>query len=287
MDEITIIVNSCDAYADVWPPFFASLREMWPDLRYSILLNTESKSYLYSGLNITTLGPDAEYSNQVEPWWHRLLRHLNSIDSEYVLMLFDDYIVEEPVNGIKIEQCKAWLKSDDTIGAFYLVQGGFNLTLDTQYQLFSLVRPRSDYIVNSAPALWNKHLLESFVGKIDTPWAWEYFGSARAYRQNIKFYSIKDKHYEIYKYQYERGGAIHQGKWVKAVIAPVIERYSLQIDCSKRGFDEEILKKRKPSWYFQFYLTGWRMVKWDVFVFINRALFRLAKRMLRKLFLTK
>ena len=46
-NDITIIVNSCDKYSDLWYPFFELLRIQWPDLSYPIILNTESKTYVH------------------------------------------------------------------------------------------------------------------------------------------------------------------------------------------------------------------------------------------------
>ena len=44
--NITVLVNSCDSYSDAWYPFFTLWKKYWPDCKYPIILNTESKSYL-------------------------------------------------------------------------------------------------------------------------------------------------------------------------------------------------------------------------------------------------
>ncbi len=41
--EVTVLINSCDAYSDLWEPFFKLFSIYWPDCPYEIVLNTEYK----------------------------------------------------------------------------------------------------------------------------------------------------------------------------------------------------------------------------------------------------
>ena len=55
-DRYTIVVSSCDAYSDLWEPFFKVLKAEWKGLdKIPIVLNTESKSFSYDGLDIRTM----------------------------------------------------------------------------------------------------------------------------------------------------------------------------------------------------------------------------------------
>jgi hypothetical protein len=59
-EDLTILVNSCDAYEDLWYPFFELFRINWPNCKYDIVLNTETKSYTHpkAGLpEIVTYNP--------------------------------------------------------------------------------------------------------------------------------------------------------------------------------------------------------------------------------------
>ena len=53
--KLTVLVNSCDSYSDLWNTFFDVLRLQWHDCPYEIILNTETKNYSYNGFNIKTL----------------------------------------------------------------------------------------------------------------------------------------------------------------------------------------------------------------------------------------
>ena len=43
-NRMTMLVNSCDAYEDLWQPFFTLLKRYFAPLDMRILLNTDRKS---------------------------------------------------------------------------------------------------------------------------------------------------------------------------------------------------------------------------------------------------
>ena len=48
-NRVTLLVNSCDAYADLWQPFFTLLKRYFVPLPAEILLNTETKDFAFDG----------------------------------------------------------------------------------------------------------------------------------------------------------------------------------------------------------------------------------------------
>ena len=255
-DDCTVVVNSCDNYEDIWDPFFMVLRDQWSSCKYKIILNTEKKSYFLPGLDIKTF--PLQDSNTKNLWGNRLREVLKCIDTEYVIMLFDDFLLEAPVNQAKIEKCLSWMKKDERIAVFYFTNiSGMNIK-DQVYMDFERLPKVKDYKLNSAPALWRRERLISFTGKLDTPWAWEFFGSARTYQTNEAFYCACQGKEDVFSFRYNLGGAIHRGKWVYSVIKPVIDKYGINIDLSIRGIEDETLKTYPHSlkWKIKFFFYG-------------------------------
>ena len=97
--NLTIIVNTCDDYSDVLSIFFKSFEKWWPDCPYPIVINTESKQY-------SSLYPATTYTYQLnsnkDDWGGRLLSTLSQIKTDFVLMTYDDYILEDKVEIEKI-----------------------------------------------------------------------------------------------------------------------------------------------------------------------------------------
>ena len=66
--DVTILVNSCDLYEDVWEPFFRLLKIQWPECeQYRIVLNTETKEYNCEFLKVETIcgGRNSTWSERI------------------------------------------------------------------------------------------------------------------------------------------------------------------------------------------------------------------------------
>ena len=270
--DCTIIVNSCDSYDDVWLPFFSALKDMWPDCKYKIILNTEHKNFKFDGLEIISLNLSAEDGKK--PWGWRLRKALTLVNTEFVITLFDDFILESPVDYAKLEQCISDMKVNSDIAAFYFNNIPGPNTLDSRFPEFELIGSRNDYRLNSAPAIWRTKQLLEFTGEIDSPWAWEFFGSARTYRSSKLFYCARTGKEDTFVYNYSLGGAIRRGKWVLNVIRPAVQKYGISLDLEKRGISSESLSDGKYSlkWKIDFFLLGFKMVGFNAFIFLYRVL---------------
>ena len=75
-----ILVNSCDAYEDVWELFFCALKDQWKDCDLEIYLNTEKKTYKFDGLRLNKVNNYAQL-NLNKAWGGRLLETLKDIIS--------------------------------------------------------------------------------------------------------------------------------------------------------------------------------------------------------------
>ena len=265
-NSVSILINSCDAYEDVWNPFFHSFYENWPDCPYKIYLNTETKEYKSEFIQVTSLGV-LQGKRNIE-WGERLRDCLSRIESDYVVMLFDDFCLEGRVDQRKIEICVEKLKKYKTIDVFYLVNA-FRELIDNSKKTFIEVPAGKDYRLNSAPGLWRRDSLIKYTDKKDNPWAWEYFGTIRIENLIHRHFLTLNGKPDIYPYNYKIGGAIHRGRWVESVIKPIDKKYDLNIDFSKRGFTDETQDKNSKLWDLKFVLTGTKMVGLKAFRYLQ------------------
>ena len=278
-NDCTVIINSCDNYEDVWLPFFSAFNAMWPDCECKIILNTEHKSFSFEGLQIVSL--NLSPAEGKKPWGWRLRRALSLVDTEFVIALFDDFILEAPVNQSKLAQCIQEMKKNAEISVFYFNNiPGIN-SPDPEHEDFELIGKRNDYRLNSAPALWKTQQLLKFTGDLDSPWAWEFFGSARTYGDSGHFYCAQLEKENTFVYNYTLGGAIRRGKWVSSVIVPAVKKYNLSLDLERRGFASESLADGKYSlkWKVDFFLLGFKMIGLSAFIFFYRVV---AKKLLKR-----
>lgn len=263
--DLTIVVNTCDAYHDVLSIFFHALRDCWPDCPYPVVINTESRIYSHPARvhhHSTKKGED--------DWGARLRATLSTIDSNYVLMLYDDFIVDAPVSHERVQQALNMLQSQAAAVVAYLIDTALPLSHSDTDEVFVAIRDRVDYRLNSAPAIWRKQDLLDYTEAGDTPWAWEVFGTYRTWGDGRVFYSLNPKQPDIYSYNHKKGGAIYRGKWVREVVEQVAQKYPLDIDWTQRGFSSDTLfEKRSLIWKVRFMQTGFRMVGLKALYFVN------------------
>ena len=271
--RITIVVNTCDTYQDVLSLFFAALDEYWPDLDFPVVINSELINYNdYNALSHVV-------NDKSVSWGGRLLTTLESIDTEFVLMLFDDFIFEDYVKILDLQKAEQLLIGDPRASVVYLMNSNLKVIEENNQNRFLKVVERCDYRLNSCPAIWKRKDLISFTGKSDDPWAWEFFGSYRSVTVNKNFYTLNPIYSNIISYNQVKGGAIYRGKWVKEVVENKILKYNLDIDLKIRGCSDSILyEKRTVLWKINFLIIGFKMIGFkSIIPLINYCRIKLIK----------
>lgn len=258
MKDYSILVNTCDAYMDLWDSFLLLLKKNWPNIEQKkIYFNTESISHYNGSLPIILINTNLSGRDK---WGKRLLNCLSQIDTQYIIVLMDDFFLKKPIKQSSILECLSLFENDDRVAAFYL-KNVFNSLSNVSIQNEYFIIPKdTPYRLNSAPALWRKDKLISYVNENDNPWAWEFFGTCRTNRtDDIFLCSSMDA--PIYDYAH----AIYRGKWIEEEVRPLLETYYLSIDMSKRGsisINNEP-PKRSMKWKIMFLLSGIKMVGFD------------------------
>ncbi len=263
--DLTIVVNTCDAYHDVLSIFFYAFQDCWPECPYPVVINTESRVYPHPARV-------HHHSNScgTDDWGGRLLATLSTIDSEFVMMLYDDFILDTQVSLGRVHQALDFLRTQPSAVVTYLIDTALPLSRNDTDDVFVPIKEKADYRLNSAPAIWRKQALMDYTKAGDTPWAWEVFGTYRTWGDGRVFYSLNPKQVDIYPYNHSKGGAIYRGKWVREVVELVVHKYPLKIDWTERGFSSDtVFEKRSFMWKLRFMQTGFRMVGFKALNFVS------------------
>ena len=253
---LTIVINTCDDYSDVLDIFFHAFNEHWPECPYPIVINTESKSYSYPAR------VHNHASNTIsDDWGERFRFTLSTVETEFALILYDDFILEASVDQKAIDAALQILREQSGAAVTYLIDTSLPLADHSHSAQFVPIKPKAQYRLNSAPAIWRKQALLDYTTAGDTPWSWEVFGTYRTWGDGKIFYSLNPNRPPIYPYNYSKGGAIYRGKWVRAVVDVVAPKYPLNIDWTKRGFSSDVVLEKRPfGWKIKFMKTGFNMV---------------------------
>ena len=261
--DLTIVINSCDAYADVLKCFLIAFEKFWPNCPYPMVVNTESKTYAQNSTQNQSSGKGAD------DWGERFLLTLNSISTKYVLMLYDDFVLNAKVDNDKIQQAISFIEERPQAVVSYLLDTSLELAETDSTEMFLPLTKRAEYRLNSSPGIWRRKSLMNFTSKGDTPWAWEVFGTYRTFGDQNIFYSLNPKEKDIYPYNNSKGGAIYRGKWVKDVVDQMLKEHVLEVDWSERGFSSDTYhEKRSLLWKIRFLQVGIKMVGFKSIYFV-------------------
>lgn len=256
MKSTVVLINSCDAYSDVWEPFFRILERTWPEIaNYRIVLNTEEKQYKDSYFDVEVMNILSGKSPNI-PWGERLLDVLGRLEEEYIIFLLEDFFFEEKVDHALVEKYLSYIKNNPEIATLSLtsLMDSKEMELAQQsspYEEFVERGQKANYKLNAGPGIWRRAALVEFTRVTDNPWEWEFFGSMRTWFAKSKFYGLKPEAEPVFIYDIEHGGAVHRGKWVGYKLDELIEKYQLKIDFSKRPIEYDWMAdehKVLPMW---------------------------------------
>lgn len=266
---MALLVNTCDTYHDVLSLFFAAFEEHWPECPYPVYVNTENKPLTLNSARVLY----SKSSRSEIRWGERLRDSLAEINAEYVLMVYDDFILEAPPSTQEMCRAVAFLESRPRAGVVYLIDTRLPTDLTSGPYGYRRIRDREDYILNSAPGIWRKSVLQRFTASVDNPWAWEVFGSYRTHRSGVEFYVLPASTPDAFPFNHSKGGAIYRGLWVREVVEAKLSKYGLDINPLIRGYYSDSIDTRRSFAYkAKFFVLGVRMVGLKAFLLIYRYL---------------
>ncbi len=256
-DELTVLLNTCDAYSDCWYPFFKLWYDFFPDHSLKIILNTESKTFSFEGLNIECYqlykpGERPKFGEQMNA-------HIEKINTPFVLTMLDDFFLNTPVDISRIEQCVEWLKKDKNAAQFYFTNVVDDMnSVSEKFPGFSKKDKVSPYKINTMGAVWKKEKLLEYSISCASPWEWEYYGTIRSFFADDEFYACsKDTtpimNYKILSPDYKKLNfpqlwGIVRGKWVVESVDELFKSHGIVVDYNQRGvFDADVLKENMSS----------------------------------------
>lgn len=216
--SVYVMVITCDNYSDAWLPFYTLFKKYW-DCPYDVSIVTETK--------------DCEYFHTIKEtgsWTQRVKKALGQIDTDYVIILLDDFFIRKKVDQQRIDYCIEHFEPDMAVFNF---ETAFGRTIDVGLNGFALRPNREVYMCSCQPSIWNRKMLIELLDKEMNPWQWEVQTIDSKYRFFINtgdlIFDIGDKYC----------GRIRNGKWVRKDVEEFFKKENITVDYSKRGFYNE------------------------------------------------
>ena len=252
MADYSVYISSCDGYSDCWEPFFTLLERFWPDCSHPLYLGSE---YMDSPRpdRVTALALCKSHgvpSSERVPWSRFTRWALEAIPSPLVLFLQEDFFLKAPVKDEEVERITEMMEAHPEIACVHLTdQGPLAEGPSDEFPGMDVLKLKQRYRVSCQAALWRKDELLALLRDKESAWEYEEFGSARSAAMGHLYLGVSRKivrlgEYEIIPYLFT---GIVQGRWIKEVVS-LFEANGIEVDYSRRGFDEDYPKRKKSNW---------------------------------------
>ena len=91
MNNVALIISTYDDSEDLWRPLEKTYLRYWKDIDFPIYLSTNNKVFDSTLFNSLKIGNELSWSDN-------LIKSLQNINQDYVLLTFDDLFLTSQVN---------------------------------------------------------------------------------------------------------------------------------------------------------------------------------------------
>ena len=226
MNDLAIVVFSCDKNEELWPVIRTLLDKYWTD---------HPKAYLLTETKSSPLFETIVYNYELQYWTLRIRECLKLIDASKVLFICDDVFLNAPVNMEKLNKCIELLNNNSNLASINLETFYDQNDVNTIYPGFRKKTPNSLFVLSFLCGIWDKDkLIDLLSDKICDPWTLE---DDQNYKDYDYYIVTDDKVLSWFRDGPYEMGAIYRGKWNKDVVE-FLEKENIKVDFSKRGFRE-------------------------------------------------
>jgi len=220
-----VVVWSCDRYRDVWPAFFKLFEKYWLSCPYQINLVSNGHDWNESCVKMWHVPASVS-------WTKALKGIINQLDSDYVLLLLEDYLVTDHVDTEGIAKLIAFM-GEKNIGCLYLypaekyIKNNINIV---GYELGN-VPSGVPFRVNTQAGLWRRDFILSTLCRDESIWDYEINATLQSHSIPDGFMTVIRENEKL-PFPYYCTGVV-RGKWMPKAVA-LCKKEGIQIDFSKR-----------------------------------------------------
>ena len=180
MNNVAVLISTYDDAEDLWTPLEQTFQKFWKNIKLPIYLTTNYKKFESKLFTSLQIGEELSWSDN-------LIKSLNKVDQEYVLLTFDDLFLTANVDNQLIEQ----LMKRSIESKFNYLQ--FYRSISRGKRVDNLIFKKSNHTKYKNSAIWsfwNKNVLLELLEKEEDAWEFERNGNVRSYKYN-DFYSTR------------------------------------------------------------------------------------------------
>ncbi|WP_303195067.1 hypothetical protein [Thomasclavelia spiroformis] len=185
MDDVAVVICTCKKYENIIKICDQYLEQFWDTCNYTKYVVTDNKVDINSNA--------VQIVSQNSNWGGRLREALSDyINENIILLILDDFIIEETVNEEALNEYINLMKTNPSIAHILLntvddkKNKSFNKTLFQQGKY-------AKYKTSLQIGIWRKEDLLLCVKNEYTPWEVELYGNMRTYKSDKLYLCLKNK----------------------------------------------------------------------------------------------
>lgn len=219
-NDCTVLVCSCDKYADLLSPFVTLWKKFWPDCPFETVLVTESDPKVSGFDRMILCGGGMN-------WASRLDKAIDEIKTPYILMLCDDYYLSEKVDTNRILERLGQAKSLDAAN-LRMIPNPRPTSGNSKPANEGLFEYRKDtaYCIATQAGFWNRGFLKKLAQGKSSIWDFERYGSFEVADDSRPLLVTPTKEFPFVD-------AVHKGHWETFGVA-VCRDNGIALDFTKR-----------------------------------------------------
>lgn len=202
----SVLVSSCDSYADLWRPFFTLFFRHWSDCPYKIFLGSETKVMAHE--RVTTLLSGDEHS-----WSNCMLKYLEQIETTYVLIFLEDFFLREDVATEKVTRVfSSFMNLKGKLMRIGRNKPWPSRGIDGVFQHkpdIAVIKPGFPCRITLQVSFWEKQTLLELCSPNESIWQFEKNGSIRSWKWEDGFYCTMEP---IMPYRHH---VVEKGRWFR------------------------------------------------------------------------
>ncbi len=228
LEDVNVVVSSCDSFAACWPPLMHGFDRYWPDGPKSIRLIVNSKSFEHPRANLFATGKD-------HGWARNLRMALAATTQPFVLYMQEDYWIDRIVDTDLIDSYVDHFREGrlDYLRLVPVPPGTEECGFDDRIRLLS---SQARYRTSLQSALWRKSVLLDLLRDDESPWDFELVGNERSRKHKARFGCVGGtslRTVALGNLSYVCT-AINKGRWSTDAVR-YAARHGLEIDYGSRG----------------------------------------------------
>lgn len=168
----TILVASCDRYADLWRPYFGLLRMRWPDRPFPVVLITEERRPELPGVYALCLGAGLDWSTL-------MIRALDTVSTPYVLLTLEDFFLRRTVDTKRMMALLERVQRNQ-LRMLRLIPRPGPTTIIEAAREYGVIAANAPYRVSTQAAFWHVETLRQLLVPGESAWEFEVNGTKRS-----------------------------------------------------------------------------------------------------------